>query len=176
MWPFWPWTPTGHFWASSHVKHWKCKHSRLNQRQCLLILSGKQNTSTPKASIDHPFWRPHKSCWNMKEGMFYRATAHSNHFYHSWPFGANEGIHLMQRELNRTVWTLSELVLLLSVVVFWLTHTSWRAESRPALSGWCLCVVQGHGRPVYIHRESHLGCSQTVCLWPFRPLVKQRKS
>lgn len=62
------------------------------------------------------------------------------------------------------------------------THTHSRARTRavllrrpvPVFSEWCLCVVQACSWAVYIHGESHLGGSQTVCLWPSLPVVTRR--
>lgn len=51
------------------------------------------------------------------------------------------------------------------------SHTSWSVQSLSLFSEWCLCVVQACSWAVYIHGESHLGGSQTVCLWPCLPLV-----
>lgn len=59
------------------------------------------------------------------------------------------------------------------------THTHSRVRARavllrrpaPVFSEWCLCVVQACSWAVYIHGESHLGGSQTVCLWPCLPVV-----
>lgn len=56
-----------------------------------------------------------------------------------------------------------------------LTHTpltqEMSAQTLPVFSEWCLCVVQACSWAVYIHGESHLGGSQTVCLWLCLPLV-----
>lgn len=51
-----------------------------------------------------------------------------------------------------------------------LTH-ELSAQTLPVFSEWCLCVVQACSWAVYIHGESHLGGSQTVCLWLCLPLV-----
>lgn len=58
-----------------------------------------------------------------------------------------------------------------------LSHTHSQAgEFSPCLccQKGCLCVVSACSLAVYIHGESHLGGSQTVCLWPRLPLITHR--